>query len=211
MSTTIIDSHDAFQLTPYGLEIRRPLTWEEWSDTMEQLRTVKRAYIGALGDLTRHGLEQFGEERVSAAMEQMEFEWADASKASLVAQIGTDIRNRYELSSEHAFIIAKLVPDDPEQQEKWAKLACDNNLTAFELQHSINAGKIMRRSEIDEQAGHSAGIPTIQGVIFQFNKWVRSLGEEDDLTRKSREEREKILETLQPILDLGEKVKASLS
>lgn len=208
---SLITTSDALTLTEHGIRIHRPLTWEEWREVMSSLRTVKKTYISALADLTRHGREQFGDDQVAKALEQMEFEWSDASKAGTVSNLPLDLRSEFRLSSEHAYVLASRYPDDHEQQRHWAALTAKHDLTALELKTSIAEGRIVRQSDIEARAGHAPGIPTVQGVRFQFDKWSRSLGDLDTLTRKPTEEKKRILETLKPIVEFARQLENSLT
>lgn len=195
--------------TPYGLQIHRALTFEEWQRHMKSIRTVKCAYLLLLGDLTRHGIEQFGVEAVSREMEQLEFELSDATKADAIGQLPLDLRTRHKLGSEISFVLATCL-DDEKEREKWAATASREKLNAFELKASIKAGRILRRDEIEEKTGHGGGIQTIQGVRFQFDRWLRNT-DRNALLKKPPEEKRQLLELLLPVIELATQLEESLN
>ncbi len=202
-------SNGTATVTPYGLQIHRPLTWAEWQRHMASLRTVKCAYLSLLGDLTRHGIEQFGAERVSAEMEQLEFDLADATKADAIGHLPLDLRTRHQLGSETSYILATCI-DSEKEREKWAATATREKLSAFELKASIEAGRILRREEIEEKNGHGPGIATIQGVRFQFDKWLRGV-DRQALLKKGPDEKRQLLATLMPFIELANEIEQSLN
>ena len=105
-------------VTPYGCTITRILTLDEWKQAMGDVRQIKHAYHAVLSDLTAYGRDSFGDEAVADALEQLEFEWAVATKAAAIATIPLATRTQYELKSEHAFTLSRI--RDKDEQLKWA-------------------------------------------------------------------------------------------
>jgi hypothetical protein len=210
MIDTLAHADGAFHISEFGLEINRKLTREEWREAVGTLQTVKHAYVSALADLTRHGREHFGDEFVAETFEQLQFDLADVTKADAVSHIPLLIRSEFFLTSEHAYVLAMKFPEDEKSQKKWAALVKEHDLDAFELKRSIESDRLLRHSDLQESAGHGAGIPTVQGVRFQFDKWQRSLGDTTSLLKQPPEEKRKILETLQPIIELAAEIEGSL-
>ena len=83
-------------VTPYGCTITRILTLDEWKQAMGDVRQIKHAYHAVLSDLTAYGRDSFGDETVADALEQLEFEWAVATKAAAIATIRSDLLQPFE-------------------------------------------------------------------------------------------------------------------
>jgi len=201
---------EGITVSKHGLEITRQLSFGEWREILHSAKSAKSAYLSILSDITSYGRKNFGDELVNEAIEQLEFELSDATKAEFIGRIGLEQRRLHNLSSEHAYVIGRLV-DDSDKREEWAALCCEHNLTAFELKKSIERGKIVRQAEISDQSGHSEGIPSVQAVHFQFLKWQRQFGESDKILKLPVTEREKILTQLTPIIELAAAIESSLS
>lgn len=204
-----LESSGTITVTEYGLQIHRPLTQEEWQRHMRGLRTIKSAYASALADLTAHGRQQFGDHYVTEAMEQMEFDLHDATRALAIGQIPLDTRTTHRLGSEHAYILATYLTD-PADRQKWAATCAKEKLSAHELKASITAGRIMRKDEIAAQHGSTGGITTLQGLRFSFERWATTSGGEDRILKLPSTERQRTLEMLAPFVALAAKIEASL-
>lgn len=198
------------ELTPHGLRIHRTLTWEEWSEAVECLRDVHDAYLCMLGDLTRYGREQFGDERVAACFEQLELNLSDAKRADAISYVPLDLRGAHQLTSEQAYVLAVKFPDDAAKQEKWARLCQKHKLNGASLKASIEAGKIITREDVERESGSGPGIPTVQNVRFHFDRWRSALGDREQVLSRPRRDREQILETLKPIIEFAHELADSL-
>jgi hypothetical protein len=205
-----IVSNGYLTVTEFGLKIHRPLTWDEWGATMKGLRTIKLAYGSALADLTAHGREQFGDERVAGAIEQLEFDLTDASKALAIAEIPLEMRTAHRLTSEHAYILATVLTN-PADRETWAAICAEHKLTAQELKHSINVGRVTRRDEIHALQGTGPGINTLQSISFSLSRWQTAAGGEERILKLPEPDREKALTLLKPFVELAAKLEASIA
>lgn len=206
MNTLISDS--SITVTEHGAVINRNLSLEEWQNAMKEIRRVKHAYHAVLADLTGYGTEHFGEQTVADAMEQMEFDLDDSNKAAAISNLSLSFRTLYSLNSEHAFILSAIKDDD--EREEWAKKCKEHNLTALELKRSIQAGKIMRKEDLAKASGQGAGVPTVQAVRFQFERWCRAVGDKEKILNLPKPERRQLLTTLEPIIELAAEVQLSL-
>ena len=207
---TILDpqSTAGVQITEHGLRFTRLVSFDEWQEVMRSIKRVKRSYLCIFADAAAYGRKTFGDEAVNETIEQLEFDLQDAVKAHSISLISLDERNQYNLSPEHAYVLGTKL-DDPKERTRWAALCEKHGLTAHELKRSIEAGKIIRAADMKEAAGHTGGIPTIQGVRFHFERWRRNQGAEEIL-RLPVEDRRKTLETLAPIVELAAAIEASL-
>ena len=196
------------ELTPYGA-IVEGIGYAEWKEVLGSLNQIKHTYLAAVADVAAYGRANFGDEKVNAAFEQLEFDLNDATKATAIGTISLELRTEYELTAEHAFLLSRLA--DGQEREKWAKLTNENQLTPLELKRSIEADKIVRQKDILEQSGHGAGINTIQGAAFSVRKWEKQMGGRDKIMGLPSTDRTKLLQVLQPVIELAATIEQSLS
>ena len=209
MNTSILSpAGNGFTLTEHGLQITRMLTWDEWRNLLAETRRIKKTYLSVLSDITDYGRNHFGDDQVNQALEQLEFEMADATKAHVIALVGYDQRARYNLTSEHAYVLGNML-DDTSERDKWAALSQQHNLTAFELKKSIENGAVIRESEIRDNSGHGDGIPSVQAIRFQFEKWQRQFSDRAAILKLPKPERRKILDLLTPIVEFAASLESS--
>ena len=207
-STLLAPEGSGFNLTEHGLKITRLLSWDEWRELLSQARRIKKTYFSVLSDITDYGRRTFGDDPVNKALEQLEFEMTDATKAHVIALVGYARREKWNLSSEHAYVLGHMLEDTPER-DKWAAICLEHSLTAFELKKSIEKGEVIREAEIRETSGHGDGIPSVQAIRFQFEKWQRQFPDRAAILKLPKLERRKILDLLTPIVDLANSIQTS--
>lgn len=207
---TILSFGDGIIIDHTGIRIQRLLSLDDWRACMANTRKVKTTYLGIVADLMDYGRKNFGEDVVAAELEQLEFEMPDIMKASTISLISHDDRAKWGLSSEIAYVIGSLCKT-PEERAKWAEICDKENLNAIELKRSIEAGEILRADDIKERSGHGEGIPSIQAIRFQYEKWARNGGDAARILKLPKSERVKILETLNPIVVLAASIEKSLN
>ena len=202
-----LPSGKVFTLTRSGLKITGEITQEEWKDILTSLQAVKHSYHCCLGDVINYGRVHFGDNAVAAALEQLEFEIADITKADAIGQLTLEFREDNTLSSEHYFVLSALSEAD---RIKWAKTALKHKLSALELKRSIEQGKVIRLAEIQSQSGHGTGISTIQGVVFRMQQWEKSMGGSAMILSLPIEDRKNLLTLLTPAIELASAIEQSL-
>jgi len=210
MKNQLLPQADGISISEYGLEINRVLNFEDWKSLLSEASRVKRTYLSILADITAYGRTKFGDEAVNDALEQLEFDLQDATKAEVISLVNLDQRTRYNLTSEHAYILGSKL-DSPEEREKWAQTVLKEKLTAYELKKSIETGEVTRKSDLDESSGRSDGIPSIQSVRFHWEKWERQFKDRNAILKLAVPERRKILDMLHPIIELAALVEKSLA
>jgi hypothetical protein len=208
MNTSLLSPASGYTLTEHGLHITRTLAWDEWRELLSQARRIKKTYLSVLSDITDYGRRTFGDEPVNEALEQLEFEMSDATKAHVIALVGIAQRTKYDLTSEHAYVLGHLL-DSPGERDKWAALCHQHTLTAFELKKSIEKGAVTREAEILANSGHGDGIPSVQAIRFQFEKWQRQFPDRAHILKLPKPERRKILDLLTPIVELAASLETS--
>ena len=134
----------------------------------------------------------------------MQFDLGDAIKALAIGQLPLDLRTE-RLTSEHMFVLKK-ADLTAKEQHHWGAISDKEELTPMELQKSIQAGKVMKRADIDRLSGHNSGIATIQGLNFWFAQWKRKVGGEAGVLAWELSQQEAWLVEVCPIVELAEKV-----
>lgn len=187
-----------------GLRIEGKLSLEEWTEVLRSLRDVKHAFHCALADAINYGNTNFGSDKVAIALEQGEFDFADVSKATTIGTLALGFRENHSgLTSEHYFILSRL--EEPERT-RWAELATAENLKPLELKRSIEAGRILRITEIQSGSGQGSGITTVQGAIFKLKQWENSMGGEAKILSLPRTQLDELLTLFTPVIELAAKI-----
>jgi len=198
----------SFRLGRCGLQIDAELTHAEWKNLLASLQAVKHAYHCSLADVISYGQARFGIDDVALALEQLEFDLSEVTKAEAIGLLEFDFREKHQLTSEHYFILSRL---DAAGRTKWAKLASKEKLTALELKRSIEAGRVTRLAEIQANSGQGSGINTIQGVAFRMQQWEKSMGGTDKILHLPLSDRQNLLKLLTPTIELAAKLEQSLA
>lgn len=207
-SALTLTSGQNLKFTPQGLDIQGDMTLEQWTELLATIHSVKSAYHCILADHINYGRDRFGTSQVALALEQAEFELADVTKADSIGQLTLDFRQTHSLNSEHYFILSKL-PSDAERN-RWASLAAKEKLSPLELKRSIEAGRLLRSSQIQNASGQGTGINTIQGAVFKMQQWQRDMGGSDKIVTLPSADRRNLLELLTPMITLAAAIEESL-
>jgi hypothetical protein len=206
----IIPSPPSVQFTEYGIIFGENINYDEWRGMLDSARKARNCYLSFVSDITAYGRKNFGDEKVNAALEQLEFDLSECTKVEFIALVPIEQRAEYGLSAEHAYMLGKLL-DTPEERAKWAAITSEHNLTAFELKKSIERGSVIRAAEISTNSGHSTGIASVQSVHFHFLKWQRQFEDRTAILKLPKNERERILNQLTPMVQLAAEIEQSLS
>ncbi len=206
-SSISISPTSSIEITEHGAKITGTLSQKEWINAITTLRNVNRNYLKALGDVVGYGINHFGENIVGKHIEQLEFNLSDANTALGIAKLSYDFKAAYPLTPDHYYLLSKL--SSAHLKEKWANACIEHGLAALELKRSIQAGKILTTKSISKHSGLGSGITTIEGALFQFNQWKQQVGE-DEIMHLPKNNRLDLLEKLRPVLELAEKLAATL-
>jgi hypothetical protein len=198
------------QLTARGIVFNGKMTFEQWREALVMLRQVKDRYHIYLADVLGYGRANFGEARVEEALGQLEFDYAECAKAMHIGQIELNLRLP-ELNAEHFCVLGMELKDDPKAQAKWVKLAVQHALTPLELRKSIQAGGVIKQDKVNALSGRDAGISTIEGVRFSFDRWEKQVGGESAVLGWTPEIKKQWLIQVEPIVELAGKVRATLA
>lgn len=214
-SITTIDTIAGARVTftPGGLLIGQTLDAAQWREILTRLRTVKQTYQCYLADLIDYGNKHFGAEFVQGELRQLEFDLADVTHATAIGHTSLTLRNQRRLTSEHYYLLGRAFPDQPAQQDHWADLAIQHQLSPLALKRSLEAPDgpaVITDQQLADLSGRHSGQPVLHGVSLTVRQWVNGLGGEDKLLRASRAVREAFVSEITPIDDLYQKVRATL-
>lgn len=197
------------QCSPHGLKIEGDMTYDQWTDLLRTIHSVKSAFHCVLADHINYGRDHFGIAKVALALEQAEFDLADVTKADSIGQLTLDFREKHKLNSEHYFVLSKIEVD--RERERWAAIAERENLSPLELKRSIEAGKILHTKQIAASSGQGSGINTIQGVVFKMQQWEREMGGPEHIAQLPIDERKTLLDLLTPMISLAATIEQSIA
>jgi len=210
ISTSIIlSSGQNIRCSPHGLQIDGEISYEQWTNLLKTIHSVKSAFHCVLADHINYGREKFGVAQVAIALEQAEFDLADVTRADSIGQLTLNFREKHKLNSEHYFVLSKI--DNDRERERWASIAEREKLSSLELKRSIEAGKILHTSQISANSGQGSGINTIQGAIFKMQQWEREMGGPEKISKLPAPERKALLDLLTPMISLAATIEQSLS
>jgi hypothetical protein len=197
-------------ITADGLVIKRHLTKEEWWQTLARLKLVQKTYALSLADLIHYGRDRYGAEFVDEKLEQLEFPLDEINRSDAIALVDHGMRQTYRLTSEHYYVLGRDRGDDKDLMEKWAAAAVKHSLSALALARSIANDQIITDTDIQTLSGRDSGIPTINGFGLTFVRWTKAAKAEENINKWSRQDKEKLLLELLPIVEFAAKVKATL-
>ena len=197
------------RVLPTRLEFVGDLTFEQWREGLRLWQQASIIYHCGLADLINYGRKQFGDEKVDETLEFFAFDFADVMKAHAIGQLSLELRV-VELTSEHYYVLSKSLPGATKEQGKWAAIAAKEKLSPSELKASIEKGKLVRQSQIEQDRGSGSGVPNIQGLSLVFQRWEKQVGGEAQILAQSKDWKEKFLQEVHPIVDLAHKVEETL-
>lgn len=188
--------------TPTGLDIPETTTLENVKEILRAFKAFETTGALALADLLLYVRQRGWEKEVEKYMAQLEFDLSSVRKAQVVGEVPKTLRNP-ALTSEHYWVVAQL---DKDEQMKWLQRAVKHKLTGFELKRSIEAGKVLKKEQIDMLSGKNSGILTYQGILTDWKRWTSKVGGDDGILSWPGHLQDRWLEDTRPIVDLRERV-----
>lgn len=198
-----------FQITPLGIRFVGKPSYEQWMDVGRFLKNAGHAWDFWYADFIAGGRTLFGDEKVTEALTQLEFDMLDTARAYAIGQTLLDFRSP-QLTSEHYYVLGSAIPGDDKGRERWARIAEKENLTALELKKSIEAGKIIRQDNVNAESGRGAGIANMQGLKFWFERWEKQAGGHDAILQWPVERKRQWLDEMKPLTELARELEATL-
>lgn len=152
-----------------ALVFTRTPSQDEWEQIGRYVHAARGSSLRWMADWRMEGRRQFGDEVVSSAERQLEFEFKDLRAAEALEKL--DGVHPSAPSDAHAFVAAKLCENSTDAQE-WLEKAREENLSPLELQKSIKAGEIVRETSGSAPTGSvGSGVLTLEAIHMDFLRW----------------------------------------
>lgn len=188
--------------TPTGLDIPETTTLENVKEILRAFKAFETTGALALADLLNFVKQQGWEKEVEQYMAQLEFDLSSVRRALAVNEVPRALRNP-KLNSEHYWVVSSMEKDD---QTKWLEKAVKHSLTGFELKRSIEAGKVLKKDQIEMLSGQGSGIVNYHGIISEWKRWEKKVGADTGILSWPAHVQDRWLEDTRPIVDLRERV-----
>jgi hypothetical protein len=180
-----------------GLVIPEGTTMEEISSLLKGVAFFKSNMVLVLSDSLSYALQQGWEDQLQLALEESHLLEADVTRAMAIAKVPRGMRAK-GLTDEHYFVVSSLERGD---QARWLKVALEHRLTGFELKRSIEAGKILKKKDLEALSGRGSGIPNYQAAILDWKRWTSQIGGSENLATWPTDSLKKFLADVGPIRD----------
>lgn len=186
-----LPSHSKIQISPTGLDVLAPLTFEEWSQVAPSLGHAARGIAFVIGDWLVYGDTNFrkgpvakrvASEAYDAATQATGLDRTTLRNYAYVSRRVARDRRREALSWEHHKVVAKL---DADNQQRWLALAVpmenQSAISTMRLRKSIIAGRVLAPEEViadPADRGRNNHIPWVNRLCSWWSgmkdaKWPR--------------------------------------
>ena len=153
-----LPSHSKIQISPTGLDVLAPLTFEEWSQVASSLGNAARGIAFVIGDWLVYGEANFRKgpaasrvatDAYDAAIQTTGLDRSTLHNYAYVARRVARNRRNDALAWEHHKVVAKL---PVAEQRRWLALAAPKKnqraLSTMRLRKSILAGRVLTPEEM---------------------------------------------------------------
>lgn len=184
-----LPSHSKIQISPTGLDVLAPLTFEEWSQVAPSLGNAARGIAFVIGDWLVYGDANFRKGKAAsrvatdaydAAIHATGLDRTTLQNYAYVARRVSRNRRNDALAWEHHKVVAKL---PAAEQSRWLSLAAPKKnqqaISTMRLRKSIIAGRVLTPDEMvadPADRGRNNHIPYINRLCawwsdMKENKW----------------------------------------
>jgi hypothetical protein len=184
-----LPSHSKIQISPTGLDVLAPLTFEEWSQVAPSLGNAARGIAFVIGDWLVYGHANFRKapaasrvatDAYDAAIQATGLDRTTLHNYAYVARRVSRNRRNEVLAWEHHKVVAKL---PAAEQSRWLSLAAPKKnqraIGTMRLRKSIIAGRVLTPEEMvadPADRGRNNHIPYINRLCawwsdMKDNKW----------------------------------------
>ncbi len=184
-----LPSHSKIQISPTGLDVLAPLTFEEWSQVANSLGNAARGLAFVIGDWLVYGDANFRQgpaasrvatDAYDAAIQATGLDRTTLHNYAYVARRVSRNRRNDALAWEHHKVVAKL---PVAEQRRWLALAAPKKnqraISTMRLRKSIIAGRVLTPDEMaadPADRGRKNHIPNINRLCawwsdMKDNKW----------------------------------------
>lgn len=185
-------------------------TIEQWLAYGEQLQRADSALMWLLGDWIAFGdgkAKEWGD-MYTQAIEATGYSYQSLRSAVLVANTISLFDRSNKLSWTHHYVLVGGlgVEAGAKVYKKWIALAEEHSLSKRELAASIKEGRVVRLTEIQENAEKNQGLGTVHAVKTAFVRAFNQARRLRDVEAWSPSQRSAWKKELKPIVDLYERL-----
>ena len=195
-----------FKILDHGVELDEDLTFDHYLHTLKGLKDFHNRSKLVLADYVRQGKIKYGDIAVDTAMGQLEFDLPTVKAIVNINSVPASLRE-HNLEADHYVVLAKAALT-PQQREKWAKTAADQNLTASTLKASINAGEVQTPAQAKSK---NHGVASPHGLNAEFAIWLRRVGGIAGVMKMGPGYAEDIARELADIIDFGVELREKIA
>jgi len=139
------------QVTAVALEIPKSIDYETWAAIGSGLKNVEQSIMFWIGDWLTYGEGRFSD-RWTQVLSESEYSLRTIQNAMWLSKRIPPERRRADVSYSHHLLVAALEPDE---QEKWLRIAADEDLTREALRDRLRADK----AEKTHVSAHDRSMP----------------------------------------------------
>jgi hypothetical protein len=206
-----LERERSFRITSTGVVFAKELSKEEFRELVGMFKVLGDSYDVCLGTTLRAGMEWYGKEYVEGVLEQAQFPYAAAVRALVLSQMDLDFAEWTGLTGDHYHVLGLAFRGDANLQQKWAQETEMHHLSPRALKRSIERGEVVTDAQIEEESGgRSGGYGYLDELALAYSQWSRRVGGKKAVLDLPRDEKQKWLESVQPIRELASEVEDSL-
>ena len=211
-----LPSHAKIQISPTGLDVLAPLTFEEWSQVASSLGNAARGIAFVIGDWLVYGEANFRKgpaasrvatDAYDAAIQATGLDRSTLHNYAYVARRVARNRRNDALAWEHHKVVAKL---PVAEQRRWLALAAPKKnqraLSTMRLRKSILAGRVLTPEEMvadPADRGMKNHIPQINRLCA----WWSDMKDSKWPQRASAEQVEALLRDFKWVMEIQDELK----
>jgi len=199
-------SENKIRITEHGVELDAGLGFDEYREGLKALKDINSRSKLILADYVRQGKIKYGDIAVDTAIGQLEFDLPTVKAIVNINSVPASLRE-HNLEADHYVVLAKAA-FTPQQREKWAKTAADQNLTASTLKASINAGEVQTPAQAKSK---NHGVASPHGLNAEFAIWLRRVGGIAGVMKMGPGYAEDIARELADIIDFGVELREKIA
>jgi hypothetical protein len=188
--------------SPTGLDIPETTTLENVKEMLRAFKAFETTGALALADLLLFVRRQGWEKEVEQYMAQLEFDLSSVRRAQVVSEVPRALRNPV-LNAEHYWVVARI---EREEQVRWLDKAVKHKLSGFELKRSIEAGRVLKKKDIEQISGQKSGIINYHGILTDWKRWANKVGGDEGILTWPKDVQDRWLEDTRPIVELRSRV-----
>lgn len=172
MEITLHTNDSSLRWEGNGLSIPEDAQLPDYENAVRLVAKLGKISRIALGDLLADAAKKGIEDQLTMVFEEVGLSPVEVGKCLAISLVPRSLRHD-NLTEEHYFVVSKLTLPE---QTKWLNEALKHNLNALEMKRSIEAGRVLKRDEINELSGRGSGIVNYHGIVNQWDRWANKIG-----------------------------------